>query len=113
VVAVRRADLKEAARVVQDFLDAFLAGKHDDAAAYYADLSGEHRTQFEGELADWMKQFQPSRVASLGPARKNQWDPERIEVPFRVEGAQTLTMETRVGRDDPSQKWSFWGTSMR
>jgi len=104
-VVVRRPDLKEAEQAVQTFLDAFVAGKPADAAAYFADVSGEHRPRFEGQFADWIKQFQPSRVASLGPARKNQWAPERIEVPFRLEGVQASLGVARLSKVAPSSGW--------
>ena len=104
-VVVRRADLEEATRTMRAFLDAFVAGKLDAAAAYSMDPFGEGHTAFEGQLAAWMKQYQPGRVASVGPAQAGRRNPESIDVPFRLEGAQALLGVARLSKDERPSGW--------
>jgi len=106
------ADLQEAERIAKAIWEALIAGNYAEAATYW-DVPDSERKRVEKGIESWMKELKPTRVTQLGAARQDPLNPQAILVPFKVEGAQTLTMDTRVGRGDPSQKWSFWGTSTR
>jgi len=106
------ADLQEAERIAKAIWEALIAGNYSEAATYW-DVPDSERGRVEKGIESWMKELKPTHVTQLGAARQDPSNPQVILVPLKVEGAQTQTMDTRVGRDDPSQKWSFWGTSTR
>jgi hypothetical protein len=89
-----------------------VAGKLDAAAAYSTDPFGEGHTAFEGQLAGWMKQLQPSRVASVGPAQANGRNSEAIDVPFRLEGVQAAVGVARLSKAEPPAGWRIDQTRM-
>jgi len=111
VVTISSADLREAEKVTTAYWQAVVEGKYAEALRYTeaATVAAEQQKAFEQQIKAGMQAPQPTRIASIGPARRDPRSPHNILVPYSIEAKQAIAGEAIVRKMDQAHGWLISG----
>jgi len=110
-VAISSADLREAEKVTTAYWQAIVEGKYAEALprTEAALAPAERQKAFEQQIKAGMEAAQPTRITSVGPARRDPRSPHNILVPYLIEAKQAIAGEAIVRKMDQAHGWLISG----